>query len=118
MFIRLFIICCLLPAMVLLPGCSGSDDTPDEGDDTIGEFIANSDVHTLLANAIEDTGLTVKRKAIRGGTDGSVLTQLGHPTPNLFAGGVNFHSRREWVAERSMVQATETILHLAHRWIP
>lgn len=37
---------------------TGSDDTPDEGDDTIGEFIANSDDHTLLANAIEDTGLS------------------------------------------------------------
>jgi len=66
--------------------------------------------------AIEDTGLEVLRHPIRGGTDGSVLSQLGHPTPNIFAGGLMFHSKREWIAEKALAQATETILHLARHW--
>ncbi len=66
--------------------------------------------------ALEDTGLEVLRHPIRGGTDGSVLSQLGHPTPNIFAGGLMFHSKREWIAEKALAQATETILHLARRW--
>ena len=45
------------------------------------------------------------------------LTQLGHPTPNLFAGGLMFHSRREWVAESALVKAVETVLHLAKGWV-
>lgn len=70
----------------------------------------------LAAKAIEDTGLPVVRKSIRGGTDGSLLTQLGHPTPNIYTGGMLFHSRREWIAARSLAQATETITHLARHW--
>ncbi|MEM7050627.1 MAG: peptidase T [Acidobacteriota bacterium] len=66
--------------------------------------------------AIGDTGLEVRRKAIRGGTDGSLLTAQGHPTPNIFAGGLLFHSRREWIASSSLAKAAETILHLARRW--
>jgi tripeptide aminopeptidase len=64
-------------------------------------------------NAIADAGLSVRRKAIRGGTDGSRLTAMGYPTPNIFAGGLLFHSRREWIALSSMVKAVETILYLA-----
>jgi tripeptide aminopeptidase len=64
-------------------------------------------------NAIADAGLSVRRKAIRGGTDGSRLTAMGYPTPNIFAGGLLFHSRREWIALSSMVKAVETIVHLA-----
>jgi tripeptide aminopeptidase len=64
-------------------------------------------------NAIVDAGLSARRKAIRGGTDGSRLTAMGYPTPNIFAGGLLFHSRREWIAVSSMVKAVETILHLA-----
>ncbi len=74
------------------------------------------EVMDLAQKAIEDVGVKVIRKSIRGGTDGARLTQLGHPTPNIFAGGLLFHSRREWVAESSMLKATETILHLAKYW--
>jgi tripeptide aminopeptidase len=63
--------------------------------------------------AINDAGLAVRRKAIRGGTDGSRLSAMGYPTPNIFAGGMLFHSRREWIALSSMVKAVETIIHLA-----
>ncbi|MBD3162968.1 MAG: peptidase T [Candidatus Eisenbacteria bacterium] len=70
----------------------------------------------LAVKAIEDAGLEPRLKSIRGGTDGSALTQKGHPTPNLFAGGFLFHSRKEWIAESSMVKGTETLLHLGARW--
>ncbi len=70
----------------------------------------------LARLAIEDTGLAVLRRSIRGGTDGSQLSRLGHPTPNIFAGGMLFHSRKEWIAESSLARAAETIVHLARRW--
>jgi tripeptide aminopeptidase len=94
-----------------------------------GSYISVSDVHQYenmrqvlqqhpqvverATNAIKDAGLTIRSKAIRGGTDGSRLTAMGYPTPNIFAGGMLFHSRREWIALSSMVKATETIIHLA-----
>lgn len=74
------------------------------------------EVMDVAHKAIEDTGLKVVRKAIRGGTDGARLTQLGFPTPNIFAGGLLFHSRREWIAESSLAKAAEVALNLAKRW--
>lgn len=73
-------------------------------------------VMELADKAIRDTGLEVVRKQIRGGTDGSRLTQLGHPTPNIFEGGMLFHSRKEWIAESSLFKGVETILYLAKHW--
>jgi tripeptide aminopeptidase len=66
--------------------------------------------------AYRDTGIVPIEKPIRGGTDGSQLTALGHPTPNLFTGGHLYHSRKEWVALGGMVQAATMLLHLARRW--
>lgn len=70
----------------------------------------------IAHQAIEDAGVDVLRRAIRGGTDGSLLSQVGHPTPNIFTGGMLFHSRKEWIASSSLRKATETIVHLARRW--
>jgi tripeptide aminopeptidase len=70
----------------------------------------------VAANAIEDAGVPAIRKAIRGGTDGSRLSEMGFPTPNIFAGGMLFHSRKEYVALESMAQAVAAIIHLARRW--
>ncbi|MBP7865119.1 MAG: peptidase T [Acidobacteria bacterium] len=66
--------------------------------------------------AIERAGLKPIRKAIRGGTDGARLSFMGLPTPNLFAGGMNFHSKQEWVAVSALRKAVETILHLMAIW--
>ncbi len=74
------------------------------------------EVVDLAHKAIEDAGLAVIRKSIRGGTDGARLSQLGHPTPNVFAGGLMFHSRREWIAESSLMKGAETVIHLARYW--
>ena len=66
--------------------------------------------------AIRRAGLTPHSKPIRGGTDGSRLSFMGLPTPNLFAGEHHFHSRLEWVAVQDMEKAVEVIVHLASVW--
>jgi tripeptide aminopeptidase len=66
--------------------------------------------------AINRTGLTAKLCSIRGGTDGSRLSFMGLPCPNIFAGEHAFHSRHEWVSVQDMQKAVETILHLCMIW--
>ncbi len=66
--------------------------------------------------AIARSGLEVKKGSIRGGTDGSRLSFMGLPCPNLFAGGHAFHSKYEWVSVQDMEKAVETIVHLAMIW--
>ncbi len=65
-----------------------------------------------LQEAVRRAGKEPNLKAIRGGTDGSKLTQLGLPCPNIFAGGVNFHGPTEWVSTRSMGLSLCTVLNL------
>ncbi len=62
--------------------------------------------------AIRRAGLAVRERPIRGGTDGSRLCFMGLPTPNLFAGEHNFHSRLEWVSVQDMEKAVEVIVEL------
>ena len=66
--------------------------------------------------AIRRTGLTLREHPIRGGTDGSRLCFMGLPTPNIFAGENNYHSRLEWVSAQDMEKAVEVIVHLASIW--
>ncbi len=66
--------------------------------------------------AIRRAGLEVREHPIRGGTDGSRLSFMGLPTPNLFAGEHNFHSRLEWVSIQDMAKAVEVIVHLCQVW--
>lgn len=66
--------------------------------------------------AMRRAGLESIEKPIRGGTDGSKLSFMGLPTPNLFAGEQNFHSRLEWVSAQDMEKAVEVILHLVQVW--
>jgi len=70
----------------------------------------------LALEAIKMAGCEARLELIRGGTDGSKLTEMGIPTPNLFSGAQNYHSRSEWVGFSTMVKATETILNLAELW--
>jgi tripeptide aminopeptidase len=56
------------------------------------------------------------QSSIRGGTDGSRLSFMGLPCPNLFAGEHAFHSKQEWVSVQDMDKAAETIVHLAQVW--
>jgi tripeptide aminopeptidase len=66
--------------------------------------------------AIRRAGLKPVRNAIRGGTDGSRLSFMGLPCPNIFAGEHAFHSRLEWVSRQDMEKAVQTIVHLAMIW--
>ena len=66
--------------------------------------------------AIRRAGLELRERPIRGGTDGSRLSFMGLPTPNLFAGEHNFHSRLEWVSAQDMEKAVETVIQLVQVW--
>jgi tripeptide aminopeptidase len=66
--------------------------------------------------AIRRTGLELRESSIRGGTDGARLCYMGLPTPNLFAGENNFHSKIEWVSVQDMEKAVETVIHLVRVW--
>lgn len=68
---------------------------------------------SLAMEAMKLAGLTPETTSIRGGTDGSRLTFMGLPCPNIFAGEHAFHSKEEWVSVQDMQKATETILYLA-----
>jgi tripeptide aminopeptidase len=74
------------------------------------EIVAN------LEQAIHRVGLEPKLTAIRGGTDGSALTEMGLPTPNIFTGGHDAHSEREWICVEDMGLAAATIVELARVW--
>jgi tripeptide aminopeptidase len=63
--------------------------------------------------AISRTGLQVKKRSIRGGTDGAMFSFKGMPCPNVFAGEHAFHSREEWVSVQDMEKSAETIVHIA-----
>jgi di/tripeptidase len=66
--------------------------------------------------AIEQAGLKPIKSFIRGGTDGSRLSFMGLPCPNLFAGEHAFHSLEEWVSVQDMEKSSEMIIHLATIW--
>jgi tripeptide aminopeptidase len=77
---------------------------------------AHPAVTANACEAVRRAGLEVRSRSIRGGTDGSKLSFMGLPTPNLFAGEHNFHSRLEWVSAQDMEKAVEVIVHLCQIW--
>jgi tripeptide aminopeptidase len=74
------------------------------------EILAN------LEGAVRRIGLEPKRTSIRGGTDGSALTEMGLPTPNIFTGGHDAHSEREWICVEDMGLAAATVVELTKVW--
>jgi tripeptide aminopeptidase len=73
-------------------------------------------VASYAEEAIKRAGLNVKKEIIRGGTDGSRLSYMGLPCPNIFTGMQNIHSKLEWIGVNDMIKASETIVHLATIW--
>ena len=69
-----------------------------------------------LMKAVRMAGVEPEKVPVRGGTDGSRLTEKGLPTPNLFAGGVNFHGPTEWISTRAMGQSVCAVLNLVQVW--
>ncbi len=74
------------------------------------------DVIHKAQQAIDMAGIPIIRRAIRGGTDGARLSFMGLPTPNIFAGGLMFHSQKEWIPEIALQKAAEVIIHLCALW--
>lgn len=78
------------------------------------------DQHTQIVSygvmAIERAGIPAKKQSIRGGTDGSRLSFMGLPCPNIFAGEHAFHSKQEWVSVYDMEKAVQTIINIAYIW--
>ena len=79
-------------------------------------LVQHPQVSLYAAEAIKRTGLTVKIESIRGGTDGSRLSYIGMPCPNIFTGMQNIHSKLEWIGVNDMVKSVETLVHLAAIW--
>ena len=77
---------------------------------------AHPDVVERARIAMRRAGLTPIEQPIRGGTDGSRLSFMGLPTPNLFAGEHNFHSRLEWTSRQDLEKAVAVIVELARVW--
>ena len=67
----------------------------------------------IAKQAIEATGVAPVVRAIRGGTDGAQLSFKGLPCPNIFAGGLNFHGRYEFVPVQSMEKAMQVVVKIA-----
>ena len=70
----------------------------------------------VAERAIRAEGIEPLRTPIRGGTDGSLLSSMGLPTPNVFTGGHEYHSVREWASVQDMAAAAATIVRLAEEW--
>lgn len=73
-------------------------------------------VTAYAEEAVRRAGLSVKKESIRGGTDGSRLSYMGLPCPNIFTGMQNIHSKLEWIGTKDMAKAAETIVHLGMIW--
>lgn len=66
--------------------------------------------------SVARSGMNPIKNLIRGGTDGARLSFMGIPTPNVFTGGHNFHSKKEWISVQDMAKAVETIVNLSQIW--
>jgi tripeptide aminopeptidase len=98
------------------PGASAVFEVKESYRNMRDEIAKHPQLLELAREAIRETGATPTETSIRGGTDGSILTEMGLPTPNLFSGQHRFHSRLEWVSAQDMEQAVRMIANLARLW--
>ena len=80
------------------------------------KIISHPGVLEKLRQAYTNTGIEIREKPIRGGTDGSRLTEMGLPTPNIFTGGRNYHSRSEWLSVHEMAASCRVLVELVKLW--
>ena len=74
------------------------------------------EVLAAAQDAMREEGIEPVRTPIRGGTDGSRLSEMGLPTPNIFTGGHEYHSVREWASVQEMAASAATLVRLAEVW--
>jgi len=81
-------------------------------------FILDQHPHITIyaAEAYQRAGLTVVKEPIRGGTDGSRLSYMGLPCPNIFTGMQAIHSKKEWIGVKDMEKAVQVLVHLVQIW--
>ena len=77
----------------------------------------NPKVVEYALEAVQRAGLKPELQIIRGGTDGAKLCYQGLLTPNIFTGGHNFHSKREWISIQDMKKAVKTLIELVQIWV-
>ncbi len=98
------------------PGCSAEFVVQEQYRNMKNILDQHPQVVEYAQEAIRRTGLTPKPSKIRGGTDGSRLSYMGLPCPNIFAGEHAFHSKHEWVSVQDMEKAAQMIVHLCCIW--
>jgi tripeptide aminopeptidase len=98
------------------PGSSASFQVKESYRNMRDIVAKHPEIVELAREAIRQTGVTPIDGRIRGGTDGSILSEMGLPTPNLFTGQHRFHSRLEWVSVQDMEAAVKVIVNLAQLW--
>src|SRR6185437_10258147 len=98
------------------PRCSIDVDSRVQYRNMRDTLVKHPEILDHLEEAVRRVGLSPKRTAIRGGTDGSALTEMGLPTPNIFTGGHDAHSEREWICVEDMGLAAATIVALTQVW--
>ncbi|MEL6972465.1 MAG: peptidase T [Bacteroidota bacterium] len=98
------------------PGATGEVEVKEQYRNMKEVLDQHPQVVANAEEAIKRTGLNLIRRSIRGGTDGSRLSFMGLPCPNIFAGEHAFHSKQEWVSVQDMEKSTEVLVHLAQIW--
>lgn len=98
------------------PGCTYNFDVKEQYRNMKQVLDLHPQVMEIGLEAIRRAGMQPIRRSIRGGTDGSRLSFMGLPCPNIFAGGHAFHGKQEWVSVQDMEKSVKTILHIAALW--
>jgi tripeptide aminopeptidase len=98
------------------PRATVAIETWDQYRNMRGGIEARPDVVTNAEEAIRRAGVEPVHAIIRGGTDGSRLTEMGLPTPNLFTGGQKYHSRRVWASVQDLATAAALVVELVKVW--
>jgi tripeptide aminopeptidase len=103
-------------ALARFPGCGYTLDVKTQYRNMKAMLDKHPEIVEYGMEAMGRAGLDARLCSIRGGTDGSRLSFMGLPCPNIFAGEHAFHSKHEWVSVQDMQKAVETILHLCEIW--
>jgi tripeptide aminopeptidase len=98
------------------PGATLELDVREQYRNMRAYLAAVPEVIAAAERAIREEGIEPVRIPVRGGTDGSRLSEMGLPTPNIFTGGEEYHSVREWASLQDMAAAAATIVRLAGVW--
>ena len=98
--------------MELFPGSSYKIEQKAQYRNMKDVLEKHSYVSDIAIKAMKNVNIPVKQGAIRGGTDGAILSHMGIPCPNLFAGEQAIHSKHEWVSVQDMHKSVDTILEI------